>query len=98
MRQMRLRFAQRPLDPLPLRHVDYKGDALVLAVAERRRAEESRHAAAVFAKVLFLTRLDGSSGLQLCSGLVVGVVPFGRCQLPPAEPTRDQIFACISDN
>src|SRR6266851_3606999 len=60
--------------------------------------EQNRHAAAVFAKVLFLTRLDGSSRLQLCDGPVVGVAPFGRRQLRPSQPTRDEIFPGISDN
>ncbi len=69
-----------------------------MAVAERRRAEKNRHAAAVFAKVLFLTRLDGSSRLQLCDGLIVGVAPFGRRQLRPSQRTRDEIFPGISDH
>ena len=98
MCQVRLRVAQRLLGVLALRQIEHEGDALVLAVAERRRAEQDRHAAAVFSKVLFLTRLDRSSRLQLCQGPVVGAAPFGRRQLRPSQPTRHEIFPGISDH
>src|ERR1700687_3171873 len=96
MRELHLGVAQRLLGVLALRQIEHEGDALVLTVAERRRAEQNRHAAAVFAKVLFLTRLDGSSRLQLCDGPVVGVVPFGRRQFRPSQPIRTEIFPGIS--
>src|ERR1700732_1213493 len=84
--EVRLRLAQCLFGVFTLRQIEHEGDALILAVAERRRAAQNRYAAAVFVKVLFLTRLDSSSRLQLCDGLVVGVAPFGWRQVRPSQP------------
>src|ERR1700732_446132 len=90
--EVRLRLAQCLFGVLTLRQIEHEGDTLILAIAERRRAEQNRYAAAVLVKVLFLTRLDSSSRLQLCDGPFVGVAPFGRRELRPSQPTRDEIF------
>src|SRR6266404_9649390 len=96
MLQVRLRVAQRALDMLALREIKHEGDAFISVPLEKRAGDQHRHAAAVFAKVLFLTRLDRSSRLQLCEGLVVDIAPFGRRQLRPSQ--RGEIFPGISDN
>src|SRR5467141_779770 len=98
MGELRLRLAQCLFGVLALRQIEHESDALALAVAERRRAEQNRHAAAVFAKVLFLTRSDGSSRLQLYDGLVVGIAPFGWRQLRPRYPTRDKLFTAVAQH
>src|SRR6202051_3618915 len=85
MRQVRLRVAQCLIDVLALRQIEYEGNALLSAVVERRRTDQNGHAGAVFAKVLFLTRLDGATRLQLFDGLFVGVAPIGRARLRPSE-------------
>src|ERR1700692_4846372 len=96
MREVRLRLAQRLLGALALRQIEYEGDAFISVPLENRAGDQYRHAAAVFAKVLFLTRLGGSRRLQLCEGLVVDIAPFGRRQLRPSQ--RGEIFPGISDN
>src|ERR1700738_144119 len=96
MRQVRLGVAQRPLDMLALREIQHEGDAFISVPLENCAGDQHRHAAAVFAKVLFLKRSDGSSRLQLCEGLIVDFPPFGRRQLRPSQ--RGEIVPGISDN
>jgi len=72
MRKVRLRIVQRSLDVLALRQIHHESDALVSVPLENRAGDQNRHAAAVFAKVLFLPRLGSSSRLQLRQGLFVG--------------------------
>src|SRR6202162_5540260 len=67
---------------LAVGHVDDKGNTFIWFPLEKRAGDQNRHAAAVFAKVLFLTRMEGSNRLELCDDLFVGVAPFGRRQLP----------------
>src|ERR1700738_1388546 len=96
MRQVRLRIAQSALDMLALREIQHEGDAFISVPLEKRAGDQHRHAAAVFAIVLLLAGVDGSSGMQLCKGLVVDIAPFGRRQLRPSQ--RGEIFPGISDN
>jgi hypothetical protein len=89
MRQFRLRLSQRTLGVLALCQIKHEADALVLSVAERRRAEQNRHAAAVFAKVLLLESFATSRRPELCHGSFVRVAPFGGRQRGPAHTTRN---------
>src|SRR5205807_2700297 len=93
---VRLRLAQRTLGLLALCQIEHESGALVLAVAERRRAEQNRHAAAVFPNVLLLESFAASRRPELRHGSSVSVAPFIGRQRPPAHATRNEIVAAVS--
>jgi hypothetical protein len=51
------------LSAFALGDVDHKGNPFVWLPLEKRASDQDRHAAAVFAKVLFLTRWESSNRL-----------------------------------
>src|ERR1700722_3310468 len=57
------RLAQFHLGPFAFGQVDHEGNAFVWLPLEKRAGDQNRYAAAVFAKVLFLPRLEGSNRL-----------------------------------
>src|SRR5260221_11197176 len=77
--------AQPLFRSLAVGHVDDKGNPFVWFPLEKRSGDQNRHASAIFEKVFFFARLEGSSRVQLCEGLVVDIAPFGRRQLRPSQ-------------
>ena len=62
-----------------------------------RRADEDRHAAAVFPEILLLDRLGPSrSSSARATGCSLTVAPFGGRHVRPAHATRGKIFAVVS--
>src|SRR5258708_28989816 len=103
LRERHLRFAVSPLAlaqlllrPLALGQIEHIGNALVSAFVEGRSAEEHGHPAAVLSKVLLLERFVASGRPELYRSPFLSVVPFGGCQLSPAEATRKEIVAAVS--
>src|SRR5471030_367615 len=102
MRQLYLEFeissfavAHFLLRPLLVGQVEYKSDALSLAVAERRRPDQHRHPAAILAQVFFLEGFGASGGLQFGLRQFVALEPVRRRQIGPSDTPRNKIFPAV---
>src|SRR5258708_27230413 len=58
--------------------IEHERDAVAAALFEAGRADQHRHAAAVFPEVLLLERLDRACRLDFCDGSIVTAAPFRR--------------------
>src|SRR5258705_12426276 len=85
--------AQLVLRSLALRHVDDEDNSLVSFLLEKGSTDQNRHAATVLAEIFLLVRRTDPGLAQLGYCILVGGGPFGRRQLRPPYPTRDQVFA-----
>ena len=84
--------------PLAFGQIEHEGDGLPRFLADRGTADQHGHAAAVFAEVFLLTRLDGSGGHHVYHTLRGVVAPFRRRQVRPAHATGDDIFTIVLDD
>ena len=93
-----LALAQVFLRLLAFAQIENESDGLVPAAAEGCRTEKHGHADAIFSKVLLLESLAASRRPELCNGAFISATRFHGRQRRPADATRNEIVAAVSDN
>ena len=86
------------LGPLAFGEIEHEHDSLGTGPFDRRCANQRRHAAPVAAEIFLLEDVAGAGRSELRHGALTGDPRFRRRQLGPAQPSRHEIVARVSNH